>query len=126
MWSCTCSGPKSAATTISKKCGARRCSTAKPFACRGNASIRFRLLVVGRLRSGPLKELQLLYASRIAPAPAIVELEERRRLPAAELKPREGELILGAFPSATHLIALDQRGIQWSSRALSQPLATSR
>ncbi len=82
--------------------------------------------MVGRLRSGPLKELQLLYASRIAPSPAIVELEERRRLPAAELKAREGELILGALPSATHLIALDERGIHWSSRALSQRIATWR
>jgi 23S rRNA (pseudouridine1915-N3)-methyltransferase len=82
--------------------------------------------VVGRLRSGPLKELQLLYASRIAPPPAIVELEERRRLPAAELKAREGELILDALPSGASFVALDERGIQWSSRVLAQRIAAWR
>lgn len=82
--------------------------------------------MVGRLRSGPLKELQVLYASRIAPSPAIVELEARRRLPAAELKAREGELILGALPSDTPFVALDERGIQWSSRVLAQKVAAWR
>jgi len=90
------------------------------------ASIRFRLFVVGRLRTGPLKELQALYAARIVPAPAIVEIEERRRLPAAELKAREGELILRALPSGMALIALDVRGIQWSSRDLAERIAAWR
>jgi len=73
-------------------------------------------VAVGRLRSGPFKELQTLYAARIEPPPAIVELEVRQRLPAALLKAREAELILKALPSGTTLIALDEDGDPWSSR----------
>ena len=47
-------------------------------------------------------------------------------MPAAELKAREGELILDALPSGMPLIALDERGIQWSSRALAQRIADWR
>jgi 23S rRNA (pseudouridine1915-N3)-methyltransferase len=90
------------------------------------APIRFRLLVIGRLRRGPLKELQDLYAARITPPPAIVEIEEKRRLPAAELKAREGELILSALPSAAPFVALDERGVLLSSRALAQRIAAWR
>ena len=62
----------------------------------GTRPIRYRLLAIGRLRGGPFKELQTLYAGRIAPPPTIVELEVRQRLPAALLKEREAELILKA------------------------------
>jgi 23S rRNA (pseudouridine1915-N3)-methyltransferase len=75
-------------------------------------------LAIGKLRSGPFKELQTLYAGRIAPPPAIVELEVRQRLPATILKEREAELILKALPSGAPLIALDEHGARWSSRDL--------
>jgi 23S rRNA (pseudouridine1915-N3)-methyltransferase len=88
--------------------------------------IRFRLLVIGRLRSGPLKELQAHYAGRIRPPVAIIELEERRRLPAGELKAREAELILAALPPETPLVALDERGAMWSSRVLAGRVAAWR
>ena len=83
-------------------------------------------MAIGRLRRGPLTELQDLYAARITPPPAIIELEERRRLPVAELKVREGELILSALPSAAPFVALDERGILLSSRALAQRIAAWR
>ena len=60
------------------------------------------------------------------PAPAIVELEENRRLPAAELKAREAELILAALPAGSRLVALDQRGTEWSSREFANRLRTWR
>jgi 23S rRNA (pseudouridine1915-N3)-methyltransferase len=60
------------------------------------------------------------------PPPEIVEVEERRSLPAGLLKAREGELILGALPSRMPFIALDERGTQWSSRTLAQRIATWR
>jgi 23S rRNA (pseudouridine1915-N3)-methyltransferase len=82
--------------------------------------------VIGRLRSGPFKELQALYASRIVPSPAIVELEVRQRLPAAALKQREAELILAAMPSGAVLVALDQRGEPWSSRDFADRLGLWR
>ena len=53
-------------------------------------------------------------------------MEERRPLPAGPLKAREGELILGALPSGIPLVALDERGTQWSSRALAERIALWR
>jgi len=40
--------------------------------------------------------VQALYAGRLVPPITIVELEEKRRLPPAELKRREAELIVAA------------------------------
>lgn len=82
--------------------------------------------MVGRLRSGPLKELQAFYAGRILPPPTIVEVEERRSLPVGPLKIREGELILAALPAGVPFVALDERGVQWSSRALAERIAVWR
>jgi 23S rRNA (pseudouridine1915-N3)-methyltransferase len=59
--------------------------------------------------------VQALYAGRIAPPVAIIELEEKRPLPPAALKSREAELILGALPAGARLVALDQRGAAWTS-----------
>ena len=56
----------------------------------------------------------------------IVELEEKRRLPAPELKAREGELILAALPAGARLAALDEDGKQWSSREFAGRLAAWR
>ncbi|HXO89210.1 MAG TPA: 23S rRNA (pseudouridine(1915)-N(3))-methyltransferase RlmH [Stellaceae bacterium] len=88
--------------------------------------MRLRLLAVGRLRAGPFAELQRLYAARIVPPPAVVEIEVRQRLPAAALKAREAQLILEALPAGARLIALDEGGALWSSRALSERLAAWR
>ena len=62
-----------------------RCNRPRP---RGQAAIRLHLIAVGRLRRGPLCDLQALYAERIVPPVAIIEVEEKRRLPPAELKRR--------------------------------------
>ena len=81
-------------------------------------AIRLYLLAIGRLRRGPLYEVQALYAGRIAPPVTIVELEEKRRLPPAALKLREAELILAARPAGARLVALDPGGANWTSRDL--------
>lgn len=60
------------------------------------------------------------------PPPAIVEVDERRSLPPVQLKGREGELILGALPAGVPFLALDERGVQWSSRALAERIAIWR
>jgi 23S rRNA (pseudouridine1915-N3)-methyltransferase len=60
------------------------------------------------------------------PPVAIVELEEKRRLPPAELTIRETELILAALPAGARLVALDQRGAEWSSRELADRLRAWR
>jgi 23S rRNA (pseudouridine1915-N3)-methyltransferase len=69
----------------------------------------------------------MLYAGRIAPPGVIiVEPEEKRRLPATELKQREGELILAAVPAGARLVALDERGEAWTSREFALRLAAWR
>ncbi|HEX6441968.1 MAG TPA: 23S rRNA (pseudouridine(1915)-N(3))-methyltransferase RlmH [Stellaceae bacterium] len=84
--------------------------------------MRVHILSIGRVRRGPLHELQSDYAARIVPRPAIVELEEKRRLSAAELKAREAELILAALPAGARLVALDRSGAEWSSRDIADRL----
>ena len=70
--------------------------------------------------------MQNFYAARLFPAPAVVELDVKQRLPPALLKAREGELILDALPMGVPLVALDQRGSEWSSRDLADRLARWR
>jgi 23S rRNA (pseudouridine1915-N3)-methyltransferase len=70
--------------------------------------------------------LQALYAGRIVPPIAIAELEERRRLPRSELREREARLILDALPAGARLVALDERGAAWTSRAFADRLAAWR
>jgi 23S rRNA (pseudouridine1915-N3)-methyltransferase len=60
------------------------------------------------------------------PPPAIIELDERRKLPPAQLKAREAELILGSLPEGAHLVALDEHGAAWSSRELAERVARWR
>jgi 23S rRNA (pseudouridine1915-N3)-methyltransferase len=78
------------------------------------------------VRNGPFADLQMLYAARIVPPVAIVELEVRQRLPSAALKAREAALILGVLSARARLIALDERGTMWSSRDLADQLAAWR
>jgi 23S rRNA (pseudouridine1915-N3)-methyltransferase len=73
-----------------------------------------------------LRELQDLYAGRIVPSVSIIELEERRQLPPGVSKAREGELLLGALPARAPLVALDERGEGWSSRALADRIVAWR
>ncbi len=81
------------------------------------------MLAVGRLRRGPLYELQRHYSGRIVPPVTITEIEERRPLPPPQLKSREAELILAALPDSARLVALDERGAAWSSRNFADRLA---
>jgi 23S rRNA (pseudouridine1915-N3)-methyltransferase len=60
------------------------------------------------------------------PPAAILELEEKRKLPPPQLKAREAELILAALPAGARLVALDERGQSWSSRELAERLAAWR
>ena len=70
--------------------------------------------------------MQAEYSRRLTPLPAIVELEEKRKLPPAQLKAREAELILAAVPEGALLVALDEKGVAWSSRELAERLAAWR
>lgn len=81
---------------------------------------------MGRLRRGPLYDVQTDYAKRLVPPASIIEVEEKRRLSPAELKVREAELVLAARPAGATLVALDQTGQPWSSRDLADRLAAWR
>jgi 23S rRNA (pseudouridine1915-N3)-methyltransferase len=92
----------------------------------GSAAIRIVILAVGKQRRGPLVDLQTEYIKRLVPPPAIIELDEKRKLPPPQLKAREAELILAAVPSGARLVALDEKGAAWSSRELAERLARWR
>jgi 23S rRNA (pseudouridine1915-N3)-methyltransferase len=92
----------------------------------GSAAIRIVILAVGKQRRGPLVDLQTEYIRRLTPPPAIIELDEKRKPPPAQLKAREAELILAAVPSGARLVALDEKGAAWSSRDLAEWLARWR
>ena len=86
------------------------------------------LVAVGRLKAGPLPTLFQDYARRLAWPLTVVEVEERRPLPAAELKEREGALILQALEKdfrktwSPSVVALDERGAPLDSMGFAQRL----
>jgi len=88
--------------------------------------MRLAVIAVGRLKSGPLKELEQYYAQRIAWPLAIREVEERRKLPPTEMQERESALLLAALPRGAVAVALDARGAALSSEALAQRLGAWR
>jgi 23S rRNA (pseudouridine1915-N3)-methyltransferase len=83
--------------------------------------VKLLVAAVGRMRPGPLRELQGEYLKRLGPSVALTEVEERRKLP--DLKRREAELLLAAVPSGLRLVALDERGTTLSSPDLAKRLA---
>lgn len=84
-----------------------------------------RLLVaaVGRLKPGPLRDLQDLYARRIAWPLTLREVEERRKLPPPDLQAREGELLLAAIPARATIVVLDEHGRTFDSRSFAERVA---
>src|ERR1700744_302200 len=98
-WWCISSAPRRARITTSRRCGAKRWP--RPRANRPADGRRdvlsIAIVAVGRHKAGPLKALEQFYAERIRYPLTIREVEERRKLPPAELKLREGELILAAL-----------------------------
>ena len=71
---------------------------------------------MGRAKADPAAELTDLYAARLRWPFELKEVEERRALPPAQLKTREGQLILAALPGGARLVALDERGRGLDSR----------
>ena len=89
-------------------------------------TMRLLIAAVGRAKPGPHLELQRFYAERLAWDLAIAEVEERRKLAAAERREREAELLLGKIPERAFVIALDERGSVLSSAIFAQKLARWR
>ena len=78
--------------------------------------MKLTICAIGRLKAGPERDLLEKYRRRISWPLEIAELEERRKLSAAELKKREGALIEHALPAGCIRVALDERGKSHSSR----------
>jgi len=88
--------------------------------------MRTHFIAVGRMKPGPERELYTHYATRLNPTPEMREVEEKRNLPAAKLKVREGELLLAAIPDGAHVVAMDEKGRQLGSQTFAKKLGTWR
>jgi len=88
--------------------------------------LKITIACIGRAGRGPERELYEHYAGRIRWPLALRELEERKKLPPAELIRREGELLLGAVPDKAVVVALDRRGKALDSAGFAQRLGRWR
>jgi len=85
--------------------------------------VKLLIACIGRASRGPERDLYEHYANRIRWPLALRELEEKRKLPTAQMILREGELLLGAVPAKSVLVALDRRGKVLDSEAFAGRLA---
>jgi 23S rRNA (pseudouridine1915-N3)-methyltransferase len=67
------------------------------------------LIAVGRMRAGPDADLFARYNARLRPPMSVIEIPEGSGAP-AEVKRREGAVILAALPANAFAIALDLGG----------------
>ena len=84
--------------------------------------MKITIAAIGRAGRGPERDLYEHYAGRIRWPLALKELEEKKKLPAAQLIGREGELLLAAVPPKARIVALDRRGKAFDSEALARQL----
>ena len=91
--------------------------------------MRILLLAVGKVKAGPARDLFEDYANRLRPPLELIEVEERRRLGAAEMKRREADLLRAALarrPGKPLVVALDERGRSLDTAAFAQQVARWR
>lgn len=88
--------------------------------------MRVEIVAVGRARAGPELALYESYVRRVRWDLTLREVEEKRRLPAEQLKEREGELILSAIPRDAAVLALDEGGRSVSSVEFARLVADIR
>jgi 23S rRNA (pseudouridine1915-N3)-methyltransferase len=84
--------------------------------------MRLTIAAVGRASRGPERDLYEHYAGRIRWPLVLREVEEKRKLPPAQLIEREGELLLAAVPPGAVVVALDRRGKQLASDVFARQL----
>ena len=88
--------------------------------------MRISVIAVGRARTGPERALFDEFAGRLAWPMALVEVEERRPLPAAQKVRSEGELLRARVPKGALAVALDGRGKTLSSEEFATRLGRWR
>ncbi|MBB4266622.1 23S rRNA (pseudouridine(1915)-N(3))-methyltransferase RlmH [Roseospira visakhapatnamensis] len=84
------------------------------------------VIAVGRLRRGPEADLLTAYAERLRWPLTVREVDDRRPLPVAERRARDGRLLLDATPGDAHVVVLDGTGRPLSSEALAEHLGRQR
>jgi 23S rRNA (pseudouridine1915-N3)-methyltransferase len=84
--------------------------------------LRLLIAAVGRIKAGPLADLQSEYVKRLGGSIAIKEVEERRASSSAERKSREGELLLAATPKDATVVVLDEHGKSLKSMGFAERL----
>ena len=87
---------------------------------------RLAIVAVGRLRQGPERDLVERYLGLSRGEVTLREVEERRKLPPAELQRAEAALLRAAIPPGAVVVALDRRGKALSSEDLAARLARWR
>jgi 23S rRNA (pseudouridine1915-N3)-methyltransferase len=80
----------------------------------------------GRGRGAAVRTLFDDYVKRLSAPFELKEVTEKRRLPAAQLRRREGALLLAAVPEGAPVVALDAGGLALTSPALAQRLGQWR
>ena len=87
------------------------------------------LIAVGRAKAGPTKDLFDFYQKRLDSlrrttgwSLSLKEVEERKNLPAEQLKKRESELLQAACPPGALIVALDETGTQFTSTGFAEQL----
>ena len=88
--------------------------------------MKLTIACIGRAGRGPERDLYDHYAGRIRWPLALRELEEKKKLPPAQLMRREGELLRAAVPAGAATVALDRRGKVVDSQAFADRLARWR
>ncbi len=90
--------------------------------------MRILIVAVGRAKAGPERALFDHYVGRITPPFTLdlKEVEEKKALSGAELKRREGDLLLAQIPDGATVVALDERGKSVSSMAFAEKLGAWR
>ncbi len=88
--------------------------------------MRIEIIAVGRARAGPERDLYDSYVGRIRWPVKLREILEKRRLPPAELKERQGALILSAIPRNATVLALHEGGRNFRSEDMVEIFADIR
>ncbi|MCK5167560.1 MAG: 23S rRNA (pseudouridine(1915)-N(3))-methyltransferase RlmH, partial [Rhodospirillaceae bacterium] len=86
--------------------------------------MQYTIVAIGKMRSSVERDLLNNFSERIRPKPLVIEVEEKRNFSSAELKAREGELLISALPAGAKIIALDENGKSLSSRKLATLLGS--
>lgn len=88
--------------------------------------MKLTIACIGRAGRGPERDLYEHYTGRIRWPLVLRELEEKKKLPPAELIRREGALLLSAVPDKAVQVALDRRGRILDSEAFAKRLGRWR